>query len=384
MPVIRTVCGDIRPEELGCTSVHEHTIMSAKVMGDILEKSMPLMMEGIKSYRGGADLGEEMARRMKEQLPPVPQRDIQGVIKSLRLPEDHPGNKLSGIDYYTKELETFRQVGGQSLCDCSTRPNDTPFSQVRELSQKSGVHILVCAGFYTKPSMPQDVLDGNEIYIRGLVENQIANGDGSCDARPGFVKCAVSLVERGKISAAELNNVRACAKTAKAHGMSLHIHTGFPVRKEHISQLAEELKSKIGIDPDKVIFCHMDDHSIGFNPSAHINEDGYDIELPLSLIKSGFNVGLDTWSISMAEKEVANYAIRARKGLLKELIVKGGADHIVLGHDMNSRASGVQNNGCGYTMWPTVLKEMVDQGELDPDDYQRMTVLNPSRILTIG
>ena len=70
MSIVRTVCSDIPLETLGVTSMHEHTIMSTRVMKDILVKSASDMFAGAKCYQGGADIGMELARRARERLPP--------------------------------------------------------------------------------------------------------------------------------------------------------------------------------------------------------------------------------------------------------------------------------------------------------------------------
>lgn len=68
MGYIRTVCGDIAPEELGYTTMHEHTISNPRVLQTILLKSMPDMMKGATAFEGGADIGREKERREREGI----------------------------------------------------------------------------------------------------------------------------------------------------------------------------------------------------------------------------------------------------------------------------------------------------------------------------
>lgn len=121
--------------------------------------------------------------------------------------------------------------------------------------------------------------------------------------------------------------VRACANAAKKTGLCLHIHTAFPVRKTMILELADILSGQIGLDPRRVVFCHMDSYSLGSgNPSARINKDG---------------------------------------------------------HDMMSKASGTQNGNQGYTLWPQVLKNMIADGTITPQEFHILAIDNPASILTI-
>ena len=387
MGVIRTVCGDIAPEELGFTSVHDHTIFQPSMLTKIMLKSMPDMMKGATGYRGGADLGEEAARREKERITDIPQMDIKGVLGSMKLPGNNPARKLTDEDYYINELRAYRECGGKSLCDCSPLPSGAKLSVIRELSERTGVQIISCAGYYTKAAIEmlakKEVKQG-EAAMQEKVERYLSQGDGSCDARPGFVKCAVSVLEKEEICPEEMMAVRACARAAKNFGMSLHIHNQFPVRRVHILKLADMLEQEIGIYPGKVVFCHMDSYNLGMgNPAARINAEGYDIELPLELAGRGFNVGLDTWSISAANREVMDYNINTRKKMLLELIAHGMVSHVTLGHDFMGKANGVQNGGFGYTLFPNILEEMAEKGELTQETCRALTVENPARILAI-
>lgn len=385
MKIIRTVLGDIPADQLGFTSVHEHTICDPSALKRVLIKSMPGMMKGATAYQGGADIGAEMERRKKEGIDNVPQMDIRGIFRSMRLPHSNPASRLTDVSYYAGELKAFREHGGQAVCDCSPLPFGGPaLNKIQELSRVSGVHIISCAGYYTKAAIPKSLYRKGEAFLQQRIEELLMKGDGTCDARPGAVKCAVATVENGQIAAVEQMAVRACARAAKTHGMALHIHNAFPVRKEHILKLADMLEKEIGLSPERVIFCHMDSYNLGMgNPAARINRDGYDAELPLKLAARGFYVGLDTWSVTSSDEAVRAYSVNARKKLLLELVEKGAAKQITLGHDMMSRAAGVQNGRYGYTFFPDILKEMVRRGELSEKVFRLLTVDNPARVLSM-
>lgn len=382
MAKIRTVCGDIAPETLGYTSVHEHTLFRSSTLTKALLLGMPDMMKGITAYEGGADLGREQERRSHMEIVPMPQSSIGGVLTSMRLPHSNPAAKLGNSEYYANELKAFYDAGGRALCDCSPLPTGRPLSEIAGLSRRSGVKILACAGFYTKPMIPRRLLKGGIGAMQSYLENYMENGDGSGDARPGFVKCAVSVQQKDGICPEELLSVRACALTAKKYGMSLHIHTQFPVRHAMLLQLAEMLRGEIGIDPDKVIFCHMDSYALGNgNPTAEICAQGYDAKFPRKLLDMGFHIGLDTWGVSPKTDAESDFGIKARRLMLEELLADGYADKITLGHDFMAKSNGVQNGGGGYTVFPAVLAHCVQNGELSAEDLHKMTVENPAALL---
>ena len=128
----------------------------------------------------------------------------------------------------------------------------------------------------------------------------------------------------------------------------------------------------------------MDSYNLGSsNPSARINKAGYDMELPVKLAKKGFNVGLDTWGSRNNPSETDLFNLNARKKMLQELIAAGYIQNITLGHDMMSKASGTQNGNQGYTLWLQILKNMMTDATITPQEFHILTTDNPAGILTI-
>ena len=228
MDRIITVCGEIKPEELGFTSLHEHTISESGHLTKALLGSMPAMIRGIR-YNGGRDIEEERKRRQKEELK-IPAMSLTGVMGSRKLRKGSPAAGLSNEDYYINELLEYKNSGGQTICDCTPLPiKGTSISEVRRLSEQSGIHIVSAAGFYIRALMDRETVKGGGAYMQARIEHMLDEGDGSCDGKPGFVKSAIGTVEDGDIHHLEQEAVLAGAREAARHGMSLHIHTQFPV-----------------------------------------------------------------------------------------------------------------------------------------------------------
>lgn len=287
MGKIQTVCGKIDSADLGVTTMHEHTIFKPAVLAKILMKSMPDMFKGMKGFENGSDIGMEMERRKQENITGIPTSNISSVISSMKMPGTNPKRKLSDMDYYIQELLQFKRIGGTSLVDCSPLPFKGIRPETRrELSRRSGINIIVAAGYYTKCTISKKDLKMGENWMTEKVVAGIRDGFGEEHILPGIVKCAVSCVQNGTICEEEMTAVRACANAAKKTGLCLHIHTAFPVRKTMILELADILSGQIELDPRRVVFCHMDSYNLGSsNPSARINKAGYDMELPVKISK---------------------------------------------------------------------------------------------------
>ena len=383
MRKIITVTGEIAPEELGVTSMHEHTLHDAALLTKVMLCGTPDMLRGVRSYENGSDIRAERQRRQDSGIT-VPSMSVAEVLRSMRLKKGSPAAKLTQEQYYREELALFALHGGSALCDCSPLlPGCAYLSQIQELSRQTGVLIVTAAGYYTKPMIPKKDFLAGEGAMQRQIEQMLGQGDPRSGVRCGFVKAAIGTVAEGVLSPWELTAVRAAARAAKHYGVSLHIHTAFPVRKAMVLSLAATLEHEIGLDPQKVVFCHMDSYNVGVgNPAACINAEGYDLTLPRELCRRGFNIGLDTWGVRAGKPETDAFMLAARKSMLLALLAEGFAGQITLGHDMMSVGSGAQNGGGGYLLWPDTLARMRKNGQLTEEAWHLLAVENPARILT--
>ncbi|MDO4622064.1 MAG: hypothetical protein Q4B22_03850 [Eubacteriales bacterium] len=381
MKKIRTVLGDIAPEELGFTSMHEHTIAKQMQSGLVMMKNLPTLMKAGEAYQNGEDVKAETQRRIELGINDFPKMTFEGSQGASKLFKKNPARKLNDIEYFTNELLAFKNAGGNALLDCS------PFARVssdqyQELSKKSGIHLLTCSGFYVKAGIPKKYRKGGILTMRHMVEYELEHGDGKSSARPGFLKCAFGTLENGMLAESEKNALITCASVAEERGMAIEIHLAFPLRQQHVLEAADILINSVGISSEKVVFCHLDSISLGAgNPVAKINEYGYDATLALKLVDKGFNVSFDAWGNAMGDRSMTDYLDDTRYVFLKEMISQGYAEHIVLGHDLLSKAAGVQNGGCGYTRFPNYLREHLPADGLNVELLDVMAVKNPARIL---
>ncbi|WP_242860331.1 hypothetical protein [Desulfosporosinus sp. I2] len=294
----------------------------------------------------------------------------------------NPAIKRKRDVYYTQELVEFKKVGGKSLVDDTPMGGHVNMKKLCKLSEDSGVNIIACTGFYLESVIPKKLVKGGENAMIEALSIEIERGIGQSGVKPGFVKCAISKVREGRVSEIEMMSMRACARTSKKYGMSLHIHTAYPLTYEMILSVADLLTDEIGIKPERVLMCHIDALSIRFmNPILEVNEKGYNLSLALELLKRGFNIDFDGWGYAIMGKEIGLAQDEARFQLLKELVEAGYAGQICLGHDVVNKMSGKQAGAYGYTRFPTFVPQRMKEEEMNEAAYHQMTVENPARIL---
>lgn len=366
MKSVTTVRGEIKPEELGFTTMHEHLLC------DFTE----MMKHSIDpAVRAGIDrIPAPMLALNMKNLPSL-RSGMGSFSKDCATDKD--------MDYMVGELTAFREMGGNAIVDAT--PTAVAFEKdpagLRELSEKSGVHIVTCTGLYTAPTQPEEYKAMSEDDLTAMFIDQLKNGFGDTGVKPGFMKCAINTVgDVMGVSEYEIKAVRACARAAAEVGCSIHIHNGQPMWINECTAVAQMVLD-LGVQPDKLLMLHMD--SLIRRPMTELeyikNFDAakmVDISLMLKLLDMGVNIGFDSWDMNMDYLPSNSDRLKA----LVELLRRGYAGQIVMGHDAYDKSRGVAYGYTGYTGFirnalPT-LRQLGYEAEIG-----KLTVENPAHIL---
>ena len=169
---------------------------------------------------------------------------VKGPISDSRigftLPHEHTFSDLSGDDLIERgafdrrallsraelELRKIASLGCESLVDCTGAYFGRAPLLVRELSERTGLHLLTNTGYYgagggkfLPPHVKTDTVD--ELAGRWIAEWR--DGISGTGIRPGFIKTAVNP---GSLDAMEEKLIRAAARTHLSSGMTIAAHTG--------------------------------------------------------------------------------------------------------------------------------------------------------------
>lgn len=364
MAKITTVRGDISPSDLGLTSMHSHTLIDfslvteplRSMMDSLPPERMTFKPENFAFFRSGVYL----------------------------FSDEYP--IYDDVDFLTAELNAFKKVGGNSICDASPIGLRINPMGMKKASEASGVNIICATGIYTALSRPAEFMGKTEEYILSRFEKEINGGINGTDIKPGFLKCAINTPNNDNIDESELTSVRACAKIAAENGMSLHVHSAYPLTDDHILKAADIVLNECGVKPERLLMMHMDafltspvsimEYVADINATRKINTD-----LQARLLDKGINIGFDTWGAPMdnAMYQLPNDYERL-KGLV-DLLKKGYASQIVLGNDTVGKYCGVACGNYGYTRELEFVPSMLTQLGFGQDVIDKLLVENPARIL---
>ncbi|WP_138750766.1 phosphotriesterase family protein [Paenibacillus sinopodophylli] len=360
MKRITTVRGDIFPEELGFTTMHEHTICDLAFLRNQLgfippipSEKLTLTPENMASLRSGLGLFSDEC------------------------------STLGDVDYLTKELTAFKKIGGNAVVDASPIGLRGDVTDMKEASEMADVHIVCATGLYHAAAQPEEFMSRSEKELIAHFEKEIKEGIDGTTIKPGFLKCALNVLNPDcTIHEIELKTLRACAKVAAYTGMSLHVHTAAPLTGEHILQGVDIAIYECGMKPEKVHIMHLDsflrtpskisDYYSTIEAVRCVNTD-----LQTKVLEKGVNIGFDSWGMLVNTLPDDYDRVKGLADLLK----KGYASQIALGHDIYDKSRGVTYGYTGFTGFAGFVLPILKELGFGDDIINKLTVENPARIL---
>ena len=213
MKVIRTVRGDIAPEELGVTATHEHLYCDQRLC----------------------------------------QSDV-----------DFPGTYAKMVlldkDLVVSELAHFYAAGGRAIAEMTASGWGRDVAALKEISERSRIHVIAISGFYVEDCLPAFV---DEVGIEELVDIIVQEGTEGADGtniRTGLLKSGVG---RPVIEGREAKCARAVARAQLRTGLAITTHTSassrFEVPGGNLGMQHLDLFEEEGVDPSRVIIGHTDE-----------------------------------------------------------------------------------------------------------------------------
>jgi len=137
--------------------------------------------------------------------------------------------------------------------DCSTCEIGRKPGLLREVSERTGVHVVMGTGHYRRPYLDEAWMDGHSVeeIAEGLIRD-LTVGVGDSEIRAGVIG---EIGSNGSIiSAVEERSFRAAARAHLAVGATISTHAAlFPVGHKQLDILIHE-----GVPADRVVIGHCD------------------------------------------------------------------------------------------------------------------------------
>lgn len=224
---VQTVRGPVAVEDLGITLTHEHLLNDVSSWWT-------------RSETTGLDPDKFAVAPLSEEL-----------LWDLR--QDPFGNRanlaLDDVAVAGEELARFAALGGRTVVETTGWGIGRDLAGLREISERTGVHVVAGTGFYLESSHPVDVV---ALGADGVTEHILADlRDGEDGVRPGIIgEIGVSA----DFTLAEQVSLRGALGAQAETGLPVQVHLPGWFR---LGGTVLDLAEAVGADLTKVVLCHM-------------------------------------------------------------------------------------------------------------------------------
>ncbi|MFJ4366738.1 phosphotriesterase [Streptomyces chartreusis] len=194
MSAVRTVLGDVRPEELGVCDAHDHLFLSSPQL---------------------------------------------------------PGQELNDASAARAELDAFRAAGGSAVVQWTPYGMGLRAADLPPLSQAAGVHLVCATGLHQAAHYTPELLDEVRGKLADVFVSELTVGIGTSGVRAGIVKVA------GGFHALDAHARWTMTAAAEAHHatdapIAVHLEAGTGAL-----DVLDLLCGKLGVPPHRVILGHL-------------------------------------------------------------------------------------------------------------------------------
>ena len=255
-------------------------------------------------------------------------------------------------------LRQVRELGCQTLVECTPAYLGRDAALLRHLSRASGLTIITNTGYYGAADdkyIPSHAYQETAHQLAARWVREWQDGIDGTGVRPGFIKTGV---DKGSLSAIDAKLVRAAALTHLETGLTIASHTGYAVpAREQLAILADE-----GVHPSAWIWVHAqnepdtDHHAWAARQGAWLSFDGIS---PESL-----------------ERHLSRVVAMKRLGLLHR---------VLLSHDAGWYRPGEPGGG-SFRPFDTLFTRFIPalrEAGFTRDEIRQLTVINPQRAFQV-
>ena len=336
-----TVNGEINPEGLGITSIHEHILL------DLRKK-----LDNFRNNDGTAPSNEKVDISNLYML----RRDHRALRDNLL---------LSDINLAIEELKEFKRAGGKTIVDMTNIGMGRDPIALQNISNMVDINIITGCGYYVEQLHPDYIKEKTENEIAQEMINDITVGIGKTDIRSGIIG---EIGTSKEILPSEKKVLKAASIAQKETGVALSIHID-PWSKNGLEVL--DILSTYDADFTRVIICHVD----------------VDIDLNYckAVVDKGATIEFDNFGKEYAGNKTGLVFMRDSERIkaLKKIIDMGFISQLFVSTDICLKTDLLKYGGHGYAhilknIIPLMLKEGITKKNIDT-----ILIENPKKLLNI-
>lgn len=366
---IITVCGDIQPEDLGFTSMHEHILSDCSMMRHRVQRKRTVFEADLRNVQPE----DKLTLNNRSYL----RHNITHSIDNMRL--DDP-------EVMAAEIADFKERGGSAIVEVSApgiRSTPEDVRRIRRIAEQTGVHIIASTGLYAEYTWPEAYrMLSRQQYVQYLT-SEILNGIGGTGILPGHIKAAYEVYSEQLETYLEAASYVSCES-----GLSLQVHLGPYLTADEVQRNVVKPLLRGGCIPERTILCHVQLLMGLLELNTLILEPGripLDLTLHRQLLNQGFVLSFTPFGFEADDEPLgmAQYADWYILSGLVTLINEGYASQLVIGNDVFTKLATRRGGGEGYTRLTDFVVPVLRHCGIAEAEITKMTVENPVRILAV-
>ena len=329
--MVTTVLGEISKNELGVTSSHEHIFIDMRCCVDITGNEPPCFDDKV-SMENRAEVFADPYAILDNAL-------------------------LEGVDDAVSEMEYFKLWGGKTIIDCTPDEIGRDPLALKEVSERSGVTIVLgCGHYYHKAHFPY-VKDASVATLADEMRKDILVGIGDTDIKAGVIgEIGTSAV----MSPDEKKVLHAAGIVGGETGKAIHVHTD--LYTENGFEVVDILTSE-GAKPEKICIDHVD---VLLRP-----------DYIRALLEKGVYVEFDNFGKEFYVSEKRRFAYDLERiRLLKTLLDEGYGEKILVCNDICLKTMWKKFGGLGYAHILRTVKDMALHNGITGKQYMSLLTDN--------
>ena len=225
---IMTVTGPVELDQMGITLPHEHLFLDLR--NQFTEFSDP------------------EKKRISEQ-----KVNIKNLGRLRLNPYAVKDNLLiDDMGIVVEEVLYFKNAGGQTIVDCTSIGIRRDAEKLYKLARSTGVNIIAGSGYYTQDTHPEEMARWSAEEIAEQIVRDFTEGIDGSGIKAGVIG---EIGTSEDLSPDEKKNLLAAAMAFGKVQAPIHIHT-YPWSQTGLAAI--DLLLKNGVDPAKIVICHLD------------------------------------------------------------------------------------------------------------------------------
>lgn len=398
---IMTVSGAVEPAALGPTLMHEHLFWDE--------------FDGLSADRVGGPISPAIVRRMQERGWSIAETDAdrrlfnRGEITLDVIDDMRRGKRVRANHFMldeaavADELARFQEVGGAAVVDLTPTGLGQDPARLRRFSHRTGMKIVMGAGWYRWPFHPADLKDKSTEALTAMLVRQVVRGEDG-GIRSGIIG-EIPLDSRSIRIARPAANPMTNDEVGKASGrvqrrlsrMTAAERDAVPPAEMYDSEELRVLRAagRASRLSGTALSLHITDASLSF--LSILREEGVDLRRvivghahPIFADREHLERALRAGLVLEADYQLQHYATRAPIVDIEPIldgvayaIRTGRRDQVLLSLDLCNRLGYRRYGGGGYATLHNYIFPRLRARGVSQEDIDHIMMENPRRLLTL-